>query len=523
MANILIIEDNPMCLEMASELLKKAGHSITKSESASEGIAQVKIVKPDLILMDLNLPDLDGLSATRILKEDTETVNIPVVAFTAMVMQQDRDKAFSSGCCGFISKPIEVSRFAGLVESFLYYKCEKIYIPATEKSAKLPNNLHDERIELLDNAPLVDLPHDEAEEPSGNKKLYRGHKILIVDDNPMNAEIIKETLEKMGQNTIIAYDGRQALDLVEKEKFDLILLDVMMPEISGFDVIKQLKAKPSTMNIPVIFISALDETDNIVKGFNLGSYEYITKPFKIDEFKARILSILKIKALQDDQETFMATLTHDLKTPVIAQMRALEMLLDEKFGKINEGQKNIIQETLNSNKYMFRMVNNLLSAYKYENNSVNITKSYFDINELIIDCYNQLKYLADDKKQNIYLRFQGESLDLNADIFEIKRVIVNLLSNAINYSEEGGEISISSKLEQDFIIVSFTDNGKGISMEDLPSLFNKYKSFAKKFRQIGTGLGLYLSRHIVESHGGTIYAESEEGKGSVFTIKLPIN
>ena len=479
------------------------------------------------------------------------------------------------------------------------------------------------------------------------QKTYKKHKVLIIDDNPMNTEILKEILDQINQSSVVVHNGKHALDIVEKEKFDLILLDVMMPEMSGFDVIKQLKSKTSTKDIPVIFVSALDKTSAIVKGFNLGSYEYIIKPFNIEEVKARILSILKIKDLQDElkaekevlelvfkfsadgivildsdfkiiscnelfskwlnlskekiinqdfccifgnnndfcrikqclqasegctnfcleinadsdkekrfleiscskinqslnevegyvlilrdftehkeieqqKETFVATLTHDLKTPVRAQMRALEMILDEKFGKINDSQKEIIEETVNSNKYMFGMVENLLATYRYENKSVNIQKHYFDINDLIKNCYEQIKYLAEDKKQSINFNFERETLGLYADSLEIKRVIINLLSNAINYTGEYGQIIISSKLKDDAVIISFADNGKGLSAQEISTIFNKYQSFAKKFRQVGTGLGLYLSKHIIESHNGPISVRSNESTGSVFTIKLPV-
>ena len=130
-------------------------------------------------------------------------------------------------------------------------------------------------------------------------KKYKRHNILAVDDNVMNAEILKETLQLIGQDVKLAFSGKQAFEMIEEETFDLILLDIMMPDISGFDIIKQLKANPKTADLPVIFISALDKTSDIVKGFNLGSYEYIVKPYKIGELKARVLSILKIKDLQD--------------------------------------------------------------------------------------------------------------------------------------------------------------------------------------------------------------------------------
>jgi len=687
MANILIIEDNVMNMEMAGELLENAGHLAIKIENATDGIKLAKIKNPDLILMDLNLPGMDGLTATKILKEDPLTKNIPVIAFTAKVMQNDKEKAFDAGCCGFISKPIEVSVFINNIESFLNPdSCHaelaaKQDEPVSRSFMPLPGvSASIQRMESIPNinqtqplgcsqvtalqggeAPLSASARNpqvqgdncgvqgEIQDSNKKEKTYKCHKVLIIDDNPMNTEILKETLEQIGQTSVVTHSGKQALDLVEQEKFDLILLDVMMPKMSGFDVIKQLKSKTSTKDIPVIFVSALDQTSNIVKGFDLGSYEYITKPFKIEEVKARILSILKIKDLQDElkaekevldlvfkfsadgivilnssfeiiscnelfsrwldlpkeeiinrdfccisghdedfypikqclqsgekymdfcldintgnnkkekrfleincseinpssnevegyvlilrdvtahkeieqqKETFVATLTHDLKTPVRAQMRALEMLVNEKFGKVNDSQKDIIEETLNSNKYMFGMVDNLLATYRYENKSVNIQKHYFNVNDLIKNCYDQLKYLANDKKQTINFDFEKETLDLYADSLEIKRVIINLLSNAVNYTGEYGQIIISSRLNNDTVIISFIDNGKGLSQEEISTLFNKYQSFAKKFRQVGTGLGLYLSKQIIESHNGTISVISEEGSGSVFTIKLPIN
>ena len=626
MANILIVEDNIMNMEMAGELLESAGHFTIRTETASEGIKLAEIKKPDLILMDLSLSGMDGLTATRILKEDFLTKNIPVIAFTARVMQSDKEKAFGAGCNGFISKPIEVSSFVKSVESFLNYKD----ISVTQKN--------------VDSSLLIKPASEKPAKKENFGSKYNRHNVLIIDDNPMNTEILKETLEQIGQSSVIAYSGQEALETAKKEKFDLILLDIMMPGMSGFDVIKAFKSNPRTQDIPVIFVSALDQTADIVKGFDLGSYEYITKPFKIEELKARILSILKIKDLQDQlkaektlldlifkfsadgivilnrvfeiiscndlflnwlnlpkekvinhdfcdvsgydkdfctikqafkkgesyrdfcieinkekrfieincseinhgsgdiegyililrdvttnkeierqKETFTATLTHDLKTPVRAQIRALELFLDGKFGEINNTQKEIIEETLNSNKYMFSMVDNLLETYKYENKSVNLQKHYFDVNNLIKDCYNRIKYLANDKNQTVNFDFEAETLDLYADSLEINRVVMNLFSNAINYTGENGQILIKSRLKNDSVEISFIDNGKGISPEEIAELFNKYKSFSKKFKQVGTGLGLYLSKRIVENHDGTISAESEEGKGSIFTVKLPVN
>jgi len=620
MANILIIENNLMNLEMATELLSVAGHNVLKSENASDGIKLARLKSPDLILMDLSLPVMDGLSATRILKQDLLTEKIPVVAFTAMVMDSDREKAFGAGCSGFISKPIDISTFVSLVESHLETRTEK------SNSCEYQNIYSDHSEKILDSQ-------------------YKWHKILVVDDNPMNAELLKEILEQINQSSFIAYSGKQALKAVSKETFDLILLDVMMPEMSGFEVIEYLKSDPKTKDIPVIFITALNETDDIIKGLNLGSYEYIVKPFNIDELKARIINTLEIKDLQDQlreeknkldlifrfsadgivmlnssfkiiscnerfiqwfgsnkedilgrdfyeffncycrepnycssleffglnsfseisvknengekiyqinyskvfenesetegyvlvlrditehkevekqKETFVATLTHDLKTPIRAEIMAMELLLKGNFGKLTNEQTDIVRDTLYSSKYMFSMVDNLLSTYRYENGNISLNKEDTDIISLIKTCCNELKYLIEDKNHLISFEFMEISIIVSVDILELKRVITNLLINAVSYTHEYGKIVIKSEIVNNEIQISFIDNGKGISKQDISRLFNKYTSQAKRFRQVGTGLGLYLSKQIIEAHGGSISVESEENKGSKFTFSLPL-
>lgn len=502
MANILIIEDNLMNFEMARELLENAGHDISAADNANDGIKLAKLKNPDLILMDLSLPEMDGLEATKVLKQDPLSESIPVVAFTAMAMESDREKAQEAGCVGFISKPVEISAFVKEVEKYL------------KKQEKIPEN----QLKISKNPDSF----QKKQELDCHQK-YKWHNILIVDDNPMNAELLKGVLEQINQSSIIAYNGKKALELVNSEKFDLILLDIMMPEMSGFELIEHLKLNPKTAEIPVIFISALNETGDIVKGLDLGSYGYITKPYNIEELKAKILNILRIKDLQEQQKTFIAMLTHDLKTPIRAEMRALELLLKGSFGDLTPEQSSIIQDILHSSYYMFNMVDNLLSTYKYENDNIILNKEYIDINQLIKSCYSKLRYMFEEKNQEAVLDFKSENLVVYIDELELKRVIMNLFSNAIFYTPENGKIIIKTESDDKEFKVSFIDNGKGISEEDLANLFNKYTSHAKKFKQVGTGLGLYLSKKIINSHNGQIYVKSSEGKGSTFAFDMPID
>ncbi len=636
MATLLIIEDNALNAEMAGELLKKAGHDVITTEDAVEGIKLAKLKSPDLVLMDLGLPQMDGLTATRILKDDPLTQNIPIVAFTALVMKSDEQKAYGAGCSGFIPKPIDTNSFASTVEKFITSEAineERI------KSAN-PQSEETEAENIIT-----------SDETKDFSSIYKWHKILIVDDNEMNADLLREILEQVGQSSIIAYSGAEALKVLETEKVDLILLDIMMPGMSGFEAIKCIQGNPLTADIPVIFISALSETENIVKGLDLGSYGYITKPFNIDKLKAKVLSVLRIKDLQDQiksekskldlifkfsadgilllnsafeiiscnsrfanwfnlseeeltgkdlcsliyskqrkdldgcadfveafssnpdnratkeitiesngetkllevsyskinadeasaegyvllfrditawkeiekqKETFVATLTHDLKTPIRAEIRALELLLNGNFGDLKTEQAKLVEDILGSSKYMFNMVDNLLAVYRYENGSVTLQKDVFDINSLIKDCVNELKYIISDKNQELSLNFGDSSSFINADALEIRRVIINLLTNALNYTQENGKINIKTDTNNGKIYITFEDNGRGLSSEEIKTIFDRYASNAKKFRQVGTGLGLYLCKQVVEAHGGEINVESTEGAGSSFTFSLPV-
>jgi PAS domain S-box-containing protein len=619
MSKILIIDNNKMNIEMASELLSRAGHNVISAEKSIEGIELAKSKNPALILMDLNMPVMDGLSATKLLKQNYSTKDIPVIAFTAMVRDIDKEQAFKSGCSGFITKPIDIANFVPTVENHLQ---KRVY-----------------------RKKYLDIENEYITSQNNYEHQLKAHRILIVDDNQMNAELLNESMKQINQIPLIANSGRQALEIIAKDKIDMVLLDIMMPDMSGFEVIEHIKSNPLTKDIIVVFITALNETDNIVKGLQSGSYEYIVKPFNIDELKARLINILQIydlktklleeknkldlifkfsadglvlldsdfkivscndsfikwfdsnkedslgkdfyeflncccknpnectgiellkknsyneitvknkygervyqlnqskftdnkdntegyvlilrditehEKVEQQKETFVATLTHDLKTPIRAEIMAMELLLKGNFGKLNDEQAEIVKNTLYSSKYMFGMVDNLLSTYRYENGSVNLHREKMNIIDLIKSCYNDLKYLIDDKFQNVSFDFSNDDLMVYGDIIELKRVIMNLLSNAVNYTQEYGKIIIKSEIINKYAEITFIDNGKGISQNDISLLFNKFTSHAKKFRQVGTGLGLYLSKQIIEAHGGSISVSSVENKGSEFTISIPL-
>ncbi|MBQ3819514.1 HAMP domain-containing histidine kinase, partial [bacterium] len=222
--------------------------------------------------------------------------------------------------------------------------------------------------------------------------------------------------------------------------------------------------------------------------------------------------------LRDD---FIATLTHDMRTPLLAAIQTLKYFLDGALGTLDEKQNLLLSTMLQSNEDLLGLVNALLEVYRFDSGKLELCKTVFNVKDLVEQCYDELKPLADKK----YIKYEKEyelddNVNICADRAEIKRVIINLIGNAINYTSKEGEIKLFTKVQNGDLIFSVSDNGSGIPQEDIPNLFMRFSQGTIRKRSTGTGLGLYLSRQIVEAHGGKIWVDSKLNKGSEFSFLL---
>lgn len=268
--------------------------------------------------------------------------------------------------------------------------------------------------------------------------------------------------------------------------------------------------------------SLTDETKSIAKDINnmietLNDREVMIKAYQaeLEGQKANL------EAMVTMQEDFTATLTHDLKVPILAEINALKLLEKEQLGEISENQKVAIQTMLKSNEELLFLVNTLLDTYKIQSEGVKITKSNECMVQIVNECISEVSFLL--QGQTISFPMHFNHLKISVDKIEIKRVIKNLLSNAITHTNQNGKIEIFLEKDDDIVKVTVVDDGKGIAENDLKKVFEKYFSTNKKFRKVGTGLGLYLSKLIVEKHDGEIGVESKENIGSKFYFTLPLN
>ena len=229
------------------------------------------------------------------------------------------------------------------------------------------------------------------------------------------------------------------------------------------------------------------------------------------------------KRIQEQRETYIATLSHDLKTPAIAQVRALELLLSGELGEFNNDQKEMLKLTLDSCNYMYDMVYTLLSTCKFESGEVTLNYSQFDITKLVLESIHEISKLAQDNSTLIKFQPNMQTCIINADRIEIKRVVINFLSNAINYAFPSTNIDVSLFVENNNIILKVKNCSHYIEPEAMDRIFRKYVTHSEKFNKVGIGLGLYLSKKIIEAHNGTVIAQSSKDETNIFGFKIPIS
>jgi signal transduction histidine kinase len=366
-------------------------------------------------------------------------------------------------------------------------------------------------------------------------------RILAVDDSPDNLFLIQTILEDKGYEINLAEDGREALAQIEKRPPDLILLDVMMPVMDGYEVTRRVRQNTRLPFIPILLITAHEQSD-VVAGLDAGADDFIRKPVDVDELLARVRSLLRLKHSIDERdhmsrqrEDFVSRLTHDLRTPLVAADRMYNLMLQDAFGDISPELRDAITNMIRSNKDLLQMVNTLLEVYRHEAGYKALTFAPCDLREVIQSVVQELKPLANEQGLSLTVDLNGDQRDgkgttvVMGDRLELRRVLTNLLGNAIKFTDAGsvdvrlthapnGSAESGQPLDR-YITVEIQDTGAGIPLDDQKTLFERFRQGNHK--RAGSGLGLYLSRRIIEAHKGTIAVKSEAGQGSVFTIRLP--
>lgn len=357
-------------------------------------------------------------------------------------------------------------------------------------------------------------------------------RLLIVDDVPDNLFLVRTILEEEGYEIIAASNGHEALKIIESEPIDLVLLDVMMPLMDGYEVTRRIRAMKDLPFIPILLITAYDRA-NAVKGLDLGADEFIRKPIEADELLARVRSLLRLKhsiaerdRIDRQRQDFVSRLTHDLRTPLVAADRMLGLLQDGVLGEISPQIGEALTIMGRSNRNLLEMVNKLLDVYRYESGSKTINLQPLNLQELLEQVVEELKPIAISKNLELTADLD-QTATVKGDRLELLRVFNNLIGNALKFTEVG-KVHVSLKLSQNEAhqseaIIAISDTGAGIPIDEQPFLFQRFRQ--GNHQKQGSGLGLYLSHYIISAHDGKILVKSpnlDTQQGSTFFVHLPI-
>lgn len=502
---ILVVDDDKMVTSTLKTLFKIEGFTDAHYyNDPREAIEFLKSEKPDLILSDFLMPEMNGFEFLSVAKK-----MYPEVSMILLTGYADKENAIRAineiGLYKYIEKPWDnddliMNMKNGIERSYLVSqlkeKIDELEVAKVELE-KYSHNLED----------LV--AQKTADLLKSNSKLsgiinYCADGIIIIDEkghieqaNPACENLVglsEQNLCNMNFSNITHCDKRKDFKEALKEDSDVFLRDCY--------ILNSLRDKKIPVEISFAQIAS-DENETLKK------------------FVGVIRDVRAQKEAERLRDDFIATLTHDLRTPLLAAIQTLKFFLDGSLGNLDDRQKMLLSTMQKSNEDLLGLVNALLEVYKYEAGKLDLCKTNFLFKDLVSQCYNELIPLANNKKIEFGMDFKAEDLlTITADRGELRRVITNLCGNAISYTNIGGKIEVEVTEQSGDILFSVIDNGNGIPAEDIPNMFKRFSQGTNKKRSTGTGLGLYLSRQIIEAHGGKIWLESTVNKGSQFSFLL---
>ena len=513
-SKIIAVDDEKMVTSAFKALFKVEGYTdVHLFNTPKDAIEYLKDNKPDLIISDFIMPEMNGLEFL------TEAKKLyPEVSMILLTGYADKENAIKAineiGLYKYIEKPwdnddLMMNIKNGIERSHLL---ENLRNKITElEVAKKQLQDYSENLEKIVAERTADLSE-------ANKKLsgiinYCADGIIIVDGegkilqvNPACENMVGLSESALCKKKIqeIAYSNVKELNSSKNNKSGEIFgLSDENSEIllRDYFVVNGLSGIHTPVEISFAKISSDED--------------------KTDKFVGVIRDVSVQKETEKLRDDFIATLTHDMRTPLLAAIQTLKFFLEGAIGELDEKQKVLLSTMLQSNEDLLGLVNALLEVYRFESGKLTLCKTNFSVKDLVEQCFAELKPLADKKNIDFSVVYElNDGENIVADRAEIKRVITNLCGNALNYTNKGGTVKVLAKAQSGDFIFSVTDNGNGIPQSDIPNLFKRFSQGTARKRSTGTGLGLYLSRQIVEAHDGKIWVDSKVDKGSEFSFLL---
>ncbi len=363
------------------------------------------------------------------------------------------------------------------------------------------------------------------------------YKILIVDDVMSNVLLLKILLTNEKFQVCTANCGNACIEQARKEHPDLILLDVMMPDINGFDTAVIMKKDDELKDIPIIFLTALNTPQDLVKGFQVGASDFLTKPFNKEELIMRVMQQIslvaakriiekqnkELKATLNNRDKMYSVIAHDLRSPMASIRMVLNLVVQSTSADtVGPELYTLLDQANRESEEVHDLLDNLLKWTKSQTGRLNVVLQDLDLNDIIPGVVEIFEMIAQTKHITLDLQKTEAPLKVHADNDMLKTVLRNFMSNAIKFSPENSTIQILMANEGDFARVSVKDQGVGIAADRLDTIFHKGETTYGTGGEEGSGLGLQLCQDFARKNGGDCYVESVEGQGSTFSFTVPL-
>ena len=363
------------------------------------------------------------------------------------------------------------------------------------------------------------------------------YKILIVDDVMSNVLLLKILLTNEKFQVCTANCGNACIEQARKEHPDLILLDVMMPDINGFDTAVIMKKDDELKDIPIIFLTALNTPQDLVKGFQVGASDFLTKPFNKEELIMRVMQQIslvaakriiekqnkELKATLNNRDKMYSVIAHDLRSPMASIRMVLNLVVQSTSADtVGPELYTLLDQANRESEEVHDLLDNLLKWTKSQTGRLNVVLQDLDLNDIIPGVVEIFEMTAQTKHITLDLQKTEDPLKVHADNDMLKTVLRNFMSNAIKFSPENSTIQILMANEGDFARVSVKDEGVGIAADRLDTIFHKGETTYGTGGEEGSGLGLQLCQDFARKNGGDCYVESVEGQGSTFSFTVPL-
>ncbi len=484
LADILVIDDTPENLALLSQILKDKGYKVRSVTKGSTGLRGAKAAPPDLILLDVKMPEMNGYQVCQHLKADEITCDIPVIFISALGDVLDKVKAFEVGGVDYITKPLQVEEVLARIETHLTIR-------------RLQQQLQTNNRQL----------QQEISEKTAAEEKFT--KAFSLSPNPIAIATLAENRFLDINRSFLEMSGYSQPEIINELATKLNLwinpqyddsVKILLKNGSLHNQECQIRTKQGEIKTGLLSIELI-ELDGIACTLNI------------------INDITERKRLEDE---FISLVSHELRTPMNSIIGTLDLLNTQQLGTLTDKGKQIINIAINNTERLIRLVNDILDLERIKSGKITMQPAKYNASELLIQAAQAMQSMAYTAK--ISLNVEPISVEIIVDSDRILQALTNLLSNAIKFSEPGKTVCLRSIIKSDYLQIEVQDSGRGIPSNKLQLIFERFQQVdaSDSRSKGGTGLGLPICRSIIEQHNGRIWVESIFGKGSTFYIQLPL-